>query len=110
QEVGEGDHPRRFSRDLRPGNEGWGWGHRDAGALLLACNLLLDACGDWERAAPWFHRFMDDFVSLWPERWQVREEAILLWLLERERQAAADEVTQRLFVAAGIGEEDDGQE
>lgn len=102
--VGPWEAPRQYSRELVAGRSDWNWGRRDAGALMLACYLLLDATGDWERAAPWFHRFADDFVSLWPERWAVREASILEWLLEREKQASADEVTQRLFVASGIGE------
>jgi uncharacterized protein DUF6166 len=105
----EGDWPEHYSRELNPEAAGmWSWGSNSPGGVVLAAYLLLDAVGDWERAAPFFVRFADDFVSLWPERWSVREETILRWLLSREQQAAADEATQRLFVAAGIKEEDHG--
>jgi hypothetical protein len=102
--------PRQYSRELVAGRSDWSWGRKDAGALVLACYILLDATGDWERSAPWFHAFAQDYVARWPERWTVREECVLSWLLEREKQAAADEVTQRLFVASGISEGDHGEE
>jgi hypothetical protein len=104
------EHTEQYGRDLH-GEFGWGKSCPAAHCETLAWAILTEAGGDEERVEPWVRLFAAEFVARWPERWTVTEDTVIAWLLARERQALADEVTQRLLVAAGVRdrEENNGQ-
>ena len=69
-------------RDHSP--DGFQWGYGGSGPAQLALALLLDATGDARKALRYYQQFKDEYVALWPDRWEIPRGLIREWVKVQE--------------------------
>jgi hypothetical protein len=75
-------------RSLRLRNHsptGFEWGYGGSGPAQTALAILLDHCGDEKLALTFYQDFKADAVARMPGEWELTQQEVALWLLDRMR-------------------------
>jgi hypothetical protein len=78
----------RADRSLRLRNHsptGFEWGYGGSGPAQTALAILLDHSGDEKLALTFYQDFKADAVARMPGEWELTQQEVALWLLDRMR-------------------------
>lgn len=78
--------PNRSQRIVNHSPDGFEWGYGGSGPAQLALAILFDRTGDRNLSIALYHRFKDDHVRTWLDKWSITVEELDAWIAENKER------------------------